>query len=248
MRIRSLVDKKGREIDLEKINLFIGPNNVGKSQILKDIRDKMLDRSRTGVILESIEYELANSHTEFIKEYTINPHKERRDIFVVEFIDSNLRNLAGFELDESTRKYIESQFSASAKEIFETYFSKTKVAYLDASSRLELANSVTPVNPLTQNPNSILQMLTENPQEMEYEKELQKIFHKAFGMSIKLDDTRQGIITFKVGKDKELDEAPTDKNEWIQAALSKDYDKDIPCNLKDFINNLNNSFIQNTNL
>lgn len=106
MRIRSLIDKNGRGIDLEKINLFIGPNNVGKSQILKDIRDKMLDRSRTGVILESIEYELANSHTEFIKEYTLNPHKERHDIFVVEFIDFNLRNLTSFELDESTRKYI----------------------------------------------------------------------------------------------------------------------------------------------
>lgn len=58
-----------------------------------------------------------------------------------------------------------------------------------------------------------------------------------------------GIFVVPVGElESWMNLGTSDKNEWIQAALSKDYDKDIPCNLKDFINNLNNSFIQNTNL
>ena len=95
MRIRSFIDKKNRRIDLEKINTFIGPNNVGKSQVFKDIRDKMLDRSRNDVILESIEYELPNSYHEFIKEYAMNPYKQKLDTLNVEFIASSLKNTDG---------------------------------------------------------------------------------------------------------------------------------------------------------
>jgi predicted ATPase len=219
MRIRSFIDKYGKKIELEKINLFIGPNNVGKSQILKDIRDKMLDKSRNGIILESIEYELPHSYHEFIKEFAMNPHKQKLDTFTVEFIDSSLKNMEDFELHKSTIESFELDFSTRAKEIFESYFSKTRVAYLDASSRLELANSVTPVNPTKRKPNSILQMLVENPNETEFESELQDIFHKAFGMSIKIDETRQGIITFKVGKNNELKYAP------LEQKLLKEYMK-----------------------
>jgi predicted ATP-dependent endonuclease of OLD family len=57
-----------------------------------------------------------------------------------------------------------------------------------------------------------------------------------------------GIFIVPVGElESWMNLGTSDKNEWIQAALSMDYDKDIPDNLKKFIKDLNNSFIQNKN-
>jgi len=154
---------------------LVGPNNVGKSQILHDIHDKMSDKNRNLVILESINYELPDTYQEFRSEYDIIPETERLDLSRVNFISSNLKNNSSFEINTSTLKHLEENYQNSKNEVFENHFSKTKVAYLDASSRLQLADSIHPSSPKSGTPLGLLQVLEKSSlkSSLESERELQ---------------------------------------------------------------------------
>jgi predicted ATPase len=56
MNIKSLDLKSGGTVNLNKITIFVGANNSGKSRTLKDIRDIMVSGGNAKpVILKSIE-------------------------------------------------------------------------------------------------------------------------------------------------------------------------------------------------
>ena len=67
MKVTGFILKDGEEISLGKFSVLVGPNNVGKSQTLKDIATIMSSgrRDRT-VILKELNFERPGSFEEFM--------------------------------------------------------------------------------------------------------------------------------------------------------------------------------------
>ena len=193
MRIKSFATNNGDVVSLEKINLFVGPNGVGKSQILRGIHNQMRNGHKKTVILDSINYGSAKDCDDFATRVAIKENKEIIDTYNVKHINTNLKNYNNFELLKNKTPSQNENHGQNNQQMFEDLFSKTKVAYLDASSRLEVAKSVataTAANPNGGSPLGLLQSLTEGFEVMG--EELHKIFNRAFEMSIKLDHFRPG--------------------------------------------------------
>lgn len=72
--VKKIIFNDGTEIEPNKneIILFVGPNNVGKSRALKDIKNDLNRKSSDKIIIKEIEYDASNfneeSLTKFIKE------------------------------------------------------------------------------------------------------------------------------------------------------------------------------------
>jgi predicted ATPase len=206
LRIKSFVTNNGDVVSLEKINLFVGPNSVGKSQILRDIHNKMRNGHQKTVILDSIDYEFAKEPIDFSSNVTMIENKEIIGAFKAGYANSNFKDYNDFGQVKNNTQSPKKNHGQNKKQMFEEFFSKTKVAYLDASSRLEVARSVSAVNANGGSQLSLLQSITEDFEEME--EELHKIFNRAYEMSINLDHFTPGIITFKVCKNDDLKDIP----------------------------------------
>lgn len=201
MRIKSFVINNNIEIKLGKVNLFVGPKNVGKTQILKDINIKMCCMHAKAVILDSINYEFVNSYKNFSPGITTKELNSNFDDSKLKLINSNTINynsdgIKGEEIESLKRNY-----SKYKNKIFdEVFIDKSKVLYLDDCSRLEIANSIFGVNPYKSIPIILLQSNMDKLKNIE--NELAKIVNLAFGKNIKLDYFMQRKLSFKIDPNK----------------------------------------------
>ena len=70
-RIKELTLGRDQRISVKPINIVIGPNSCGKSQLLKDIRDILRGQmsQRSGVIVKRIDFDLPPSVESFVSSY-----------------------------------------------------------------------------------------------------------------------------------------------------------------------------------
>ncbi len=62
MNIKSFTTNYGQRIEIRKLTVLVGPNNVGKSQTLKDIYRRMSSAENiTNVLIENIEFEIPDN-------------------------------------------------------------------------------------------------------------------------------------------------------------------------------------------
>ena len=202
MRIKSFIINNNIEIKLGKINLFVGPKNVGKTQTLKDINIKMFHMHAKTVILDSINYEFVNSYKNFNPGIITKELNSNFDYSKSKLINSNTKNynnIDGIQGEEIGN--LKRNFSKYKIKIFdEVFIDKSKVLYLDVCSRLEIANSIFGVNPYKGMPIIFLQSNMDNLKNIE--NELAKIVNLAFGKNIQLDYFSQGKLTFKINPNK----------------------------------------------
>ena len=219
MKIHSLKLKSGDEVALDnKITVFVGPNNSGKSQTLRDIRF-MMDRNRAMQSQQSATVVLKDDNTVFdipsyndIKEdILIRPSRDNIDYYSIEGIGSNLleKESLGFHKNQ------ENQIGGIG--VFFDWFSKFYLALMNAETRLSLASQVNSFNTVDERPGNIVQALF---MDKEAQKRLQDAFRLAFDQDIKLDYSLMQSLCLRV--DEEMPEIPTDPIEAVMVT------KDIP--------------------
>ena len=54
MKLKSFKPIGSSPIELQKVNLIVGPNNSGKSQLLSDIQSQIIDTNSKTVIIEKL--------------------------------------------------------------------------------------------------------------------------------------------------------------------------------------------------
>ena len=75
MRINGLEIKNGEQVSIGKFTILIGPNNVGKSQTLKDIHNKFVKQDGMATtILESLEFDETPSLDYFLTGVDVRPN------------------------------------------------------------------------------------------------------------------------------------------------------------------------------
>ncbi len=196
MRIASLRTTSGQTLSLESLTVLVGPNNVGKSQTLRDIHSIIATPNEAKkVVVEELECPDLGDAEELLSRFKVMPDPGNTSQEIALGISSNL--VSGHRL-AFIRRDIEANFAARrAWRNWFPMFGRFMVAHLDAASRLQVVKECESYNPHRDNPSSILQVLyAEKSQETTF----QKAFKDAFEMEVRLDLSGLRNLSLRVAK------------------------------------------------
>lgn len=218
MRIKYLAIKEGKPVELhKKITVFVGPNNSGKSQTLKDIRfllDRPYTPSQLPIILRDSTDCFEIPDFKAIKDtLIIRPSITNVEHYTIEGIKSNLIERSSFDIHDSQIKRYDDINEEQKRKNFFQWFSKFYIALMDAETRLKLASETSSFIPSESTPENLLQSLF---LKQDFEEILSKAFKDAFHQDIKLDASQLLKLCFRVGND--LDKIPEDSRTAYKVA------------------------------
>lgn len=204
--INTIRTKHEQDVELGKFNVLVGANNVGKSQTLRDIHQKMVNRNARTTIVESMTLDKPDSFDELIHGLEILDDPNNINHKKVRGIQANLTSGDEFSINLED---IENQFDAAENlDFILGNISRFRISYLDAESRLQVAKSQGTHNPKTSAPQNLLQALFSDTS-MKTEKELNKVFKDTFGLEVRLDYSEMTSLSLKVAKEfKNIPEDP----------------------------------------
>lgn len=217
MEIENITLKNNQTIKLGKISILVGANNVGKSQTLRDIQQRMQSGLTSKfIILKEINFRKPDNFNDLFANLkvvdSLNSIGQKRIIG----INNNMTGQDSFEINYEHSKY---QFEQQPNlDWVLGNLSKFKVSHLDSSTRLNLINTTNSFNPDIEDPSNILQNLFVNK---ENEDLLKIAFNEAFGMEIMLDYS--GLKDFCLRVAKEFPEIPKDPREAYP--ITKEFNK-----------------------
>ena len=204
MKLKSFTTKSGQTVILGKMTVFVGPNNSGKSQTLRDIRERMVDGQKSKpVIIDNFDFEIPTSVEECLEDIDVR--------------DSNYniahKTISGLQYDllskDSRELYMPTLESELKKDTALNFIlnniSRYYVTNLNSSTRLKLILTTASFNPTSDNPSNLLQALFLDKKN---ERILIDAFNAAFNMDIKLDYSELISLCLRVAK--ELPHLPDD--------------------------------------
>ncbi len=196
MKIIKLITKNNQEIELGKISILVGANNVGKSQTLIDIKNRMIiGLASKPVIIKKIFFEKPDNFDKLFDGLTIKDHATSVEHNIVVGINSQLSDAENIQIHKDSLK---NQFNNKSNlDFLLGNVSRLRLSFLDASSRLSLARTVNSINPHEDTPSHLLHKLL---QDELTEKELASAFKMAFQMAIKFDDSGYKDFCLRVSK------------------------------------------------
>jgi len=184
MKITAIRTKLGAEVPIGKFTVLVGPNNVGKSQTLRDIHQRLVSGPNARcVILDNVIIEKPPTFDDLLAGLQKHADPTHVGMHIVRGISSNLTSGDSVRVNLSQ---FQSQFEQSdnLNFIFGN-ISKFRVSYLDAESRLKVAKAAQSHNPHTQPPTNLLQGLFAALDDTE--DVLRTAFRETFHMDIRLD-------------------------------------------------------------
>lgn len=186
MRINQFTTKNDETVELGDFTVLVGPNNTGKSQTLLDIHEIMQSNNRAEdvqtTIVADIEYQ-SQLFSTFRNRLNIRDDPDSVGRKEVRGISSNLQGLSNQKLHENHLESLEEADDVSEHNRFR-YLTQFKVALLDASSRLTIAESTNTYDVSDGYPQNILQKLYTAP---DARQRLRDAFRDTFGKDILLD-------------------------------------------------------------
>ncbi len=162
--------------------------------------------------LSSNDFEYPLIFDDAVSDLTIRSDPYISDKERVFFYDSEQRKVNSFEITKIDLENCKQNLKSKDVNLFNQNFRQTRVLLLDASSRLDLAKSLSPTDPRQDNGLPLLQAFCQKPTNQD---KLQEVFQTAFHMSIILDRYTPGLLSFKVGG----------IGDFENSAIPKDYDK-----------------------
>ncbi len=204
MILESFITKDGQNVSLNKITIFVGPNNTGKSQTLKDIRERLeLGIRSKPVIVKDFTFNTPSSIDEILRDLDVKESTHNIGHQTVTGLKSDLLSKDSMELYTSGLEQ-DFQQNKSYNYILGN-ISKYRVTNLNSSTRLNLVTSTAAFNPNADNPSNLLQSLF---LEKANEALLQDAFKNAFEMDVKLDYSE--LISMCLRVVKKMPEIPED--------------------------------------
>lgn len=207
MKIKSFETKSGQKVILENITIFVGPNNVGKSQTLKDIKN-LLEKGISAplIVLDRADFEWPRDFDTFLESLNMSDSQRTIGNKTINELKSDMLSTEDRDFPVNIYRPAYEDIDRRNKEIM-GYFTKFFVADLSSSNRLLLASSVNSVNPETSHPANLLQALFLDGYR-DKEAELKKAFKDAFNMDIMLDYSMMTKLSLRAAT--EIGDIPED--------------------------------------
>lgn len=224
LKINKIMLKNGDEYIPNKVNVIIGPNNVGKSKFLKEISDYFYGINNLNYILENIDIKFPNSYQEFRESYELD-----KKIFIKENIE-RLRTYSNYvdnwyypcmQNDDYNNMIINNRNISEFLKNFGSLF----ISYLGTENRLTMIKSQRYIG---ENEGDIPNFFTDLYNSIINEnsnifKELSKKVKKLFNKDIEFDAiTTPGILKLRVGNDFGYYRIGRNGNNSIKAKFSKE--------------------------
>ena len=222
MRIKFLQPQIGEQVPLQhKITVFVGPNNSGKSQTLKDIRclmDRQQSSIKSPVILKQDYscFDIPDLDT-IKKHFTFKDSITNVDHYTIGAINSNLFGKSNLEAHKPQMDNFDNLEDKAKLNTFISWFGKYYIALMDAETRLRLSSETNSFIPQESLPDNLVQALFKQP---DLEEVLRQAFRDAFKQDIKLDVSQLLKLCFRIGS--KVNQIPADARTAYNVA------KDIP--------------------
>ncbi|MDH3779423.1 MAG: ATP-binding protein [Nitrosopumilus sp.] len=205
MRIESIILSDIFEINPKKITVLVGPNNVGKSQFLKDIHNRLIKSNNWNPkIIQNIEFIKPTTFEKLTAGLYQNPHTGNSLLLNFDGLDSTLLTGTTGTLNHQTIE----QYDGTPLANFFEQLGKFHVAHLDAQSKLQIATQRNVIKIGTPPPNLSQILLMDKTGA---KKELEDTFRNIFNREIKLA-AEPADISFRITEKFEGEE-PSELNE-----------------------------------
>jgi energy-coupling factor transporter ATP-binding protein EcfA2 len=207
MKLSEISTKDGEVIEIGKFTLLVGPNNVGKSQTLKDIHRKLIKgHTAETTLISSIKVDRPTTFEELYKGFDVRVDPINIDHHIIDGVTSDFDQQSMIRVHQLEQQH-RHQFEQTP-ELDYTYLglSKFRVFYMDSESRLKIA-SKSPNYILDENsPKNLIQALYGSLGE--FDEKLKDAFQSTFGMNIKLDYSAG--LELRLAVSKEFEDIPED--------------------------------------
>ena len=200
--------KDGRSVEVGNFTLLVGPNNVGKSQTLKDIHRKLVKGHKANTTLISkIDIDRPDTFEKLYEDLDVRVDHINVGHHTIDSVtsDFNTNSMIRIQL-EPQRKQFENK-----KDSDYTFlgFSKFRVFYMDSESRLKIASKSPNYIPDENSPTNLIQALYGSLGK--FDSKLKDAFNSTFGMDIKLDYSSG--LELRLAISKTFEEIPEDPRE-----------------------------------
>lgn len=214
MRLESFITKNGHTVTLKnKVTVFVGPNNSGKSQTLRDIKERMeIGLASTSIIIDGFNFAIPDTVHEVLEGLVVKESIHHNIDHVTVFgINSSLLSMEPLECHMPS---LEQYISNNKKELLGK-IAKFRVTNLDSSTRLNLVSTSPSFVPTVDEPSNLLQSLYKDRAK---EVRMQEAFHQAFGMETVLDYSELLNLCLRIAK--RLPEIPENPREALPITQS----------------------------
>jgi len=203
-RLEQLLFRDGTRLDPTPLTVILGPNNVGKSALLKEIVECITIRATPpATVLQSVDWTIPNSLGDLLAAYPIKRHRNEVGGWIQRTLAADLSKQHQISSSGDWPTGIGSLFTRTgqpAKEEFSTHFGHEFVAWLTTEQRLRMVSR----GDSSKEPHSawsILQLLYGDLRTKEIESKIRSLVKAAFGLEIALDFTALQFFELRVGDD-----------------------------------------------
>ena len=203
--------KNGKDIIPKSLTVIVGPNNCGKSRILKDILELTTRERPQTVILRDVDFSLPDSLEELESSYQFNTFKDENGAVYLRTLSSSM--LSGHDLhvgadwEENCSTWLNQKTPNTIKN-FCSWFGNFFITHLSTEDRLRIIKE-SPSGNVNISIGNLLQAFYKEGKVAE--DKLRDIIKDAFNLDIKLDFTSLINLVFRIGSD--MDSIPSDPRE-----------------------------------
>ena len=198
-KIKEVKLKKGASFTPGKINVFVGANNCGKTQLLRDMLAYIVGSRENRILLNEMDIEYPNTPNELLEAYNINVVGNSSGSYQIRAISPDLSNRvmgpATTDMNDSLTRWLEQD----DKVMFRTATGPSMVTYLNTDNRLQLAKGQSVTDLQVEGAKNVLESLyLAGASAVET---VRKKVHESFGIDVYLDSSTLGKIQYRIGED-----------------------------------------------
>ena len=203
-KVQKINLKDGRDLTPKKINIFIGANNCGKTQLLKDILSYITKKEAKCIVIDSLKLPEILNWEDIQDKYDFNIAESSDENEMLSCISSTFdsddhNGFQGRNITDIMNGWLKSNEKA-----FWKYAGAGFVSFLNTDNRLKLIQSRQSNDLRKFGAKNILEAVylsdTNSEQCETYEKIRSKI-KEIFGTDIYLDSSNPGVLLYRTGED-----------------------------------------------
>lgn len=199
------------------LTVILGPNNSGKSRILKEIARYTTQHPSEGLIVKNVQWTTPSNYKDLCDSYDLERYRDENNNWAIEYLSTDLMTSNGRGHGGDWQSEVESKWNVYGLQHnnFAVNFGSGLVAFLTTENRLQLLKEAASQSRVREISN-LLQAIYQSGRKTLTE--IRKLVKQSFGKDITLDYTTLQRLLFRVGDN--FDQMPTDPMEANQLMLN----------------------------